>query len=426
MDDLSEEEAHQLLARLRAKPENKSCFDCNARNPTWASAPFGIFICLDCAGNHRKLGTHVTFVRSTIMDTWTPHHLRLMLVGGNAKAREFFSQNGWTLENNRGFEEKYKGRIGQQYKALLQREAAIAESRGEINLDENVGEPESDTVSKVSTTEQQKDDVADGQNQLESTNNNNNNFLETSWDGFSDDQSVTESVSEQNKTIPPAVTTQDTNVETTKGSSKMDSALSVSTPTNMRKLKLKGSSSTNRKGLGAKRLSETSASRNSVVDVSKVGTIKEEPSQEDNIESSVAKEYGVNASLRSTQDEPSTSIGTMKRPADRFTNARSISSAEYYSSVSDSNNAYMDTASSEGSFRFAGARSISSADYFGENEVVSRKSPAKNETTEELINLASQFIKKASVEASEIKTVAGKAMKQVSNYLDEFLSKGYQ
>ncbi len=62
--------------------------------PDWASVNLGLFMCIRCSGIHRSLGTHISFVRSTVIDDWKQEQIDTMCRVGNAKARAYWEARG--------------------------------------------------------------------------------------------------------------------------------------------------------------------------------------------------------------------------------------------------------------------------------------------------------------------------------------------
>nr|POE63505.1 uba domain-containing protein 3 [Quercus suber] len=81
----------QLQDLIRTVPGNDRCADCGAKNPGWASWNLGLFLCMRCAALHRKLGTHISKVKSLSMDSWGNDQVDNMKSVGNVVGNQLFN-----------------------------------------------------------------------------------------------------------------------------------------------------------------------------------------------------------------------------------------------------------------------------------------------------------------------------------------------
>ncbi|KAK0194466.1 hypothetical protein F5146DRAFT_1035992 [Armillaria mellea] len=134
---IASERSQKLVEKLALLPGNDICADCKARNPRWASHNLGIFLCVNCASIHRKIGTHITKVKSLTMDSWTKEQVENMKNMGNVKSNAIFNPNEirhppppslMDAERDSDLEQYIRSKY--EYKRFLDKSALVASKLG--------------------------------------------------------------------------------------------------------------------------------------------------------------------------------------------------------------------------------------------------------------------------------------------------------
>ncbi|VTJ74237.1 Hypothetical predicted protein [Marmota monax] len=129
---------YEVAEKIWFNESNRSCADCKAPDPDWASINLCVVICKKCAGQHRSLGPKDSKVRSLKMDAsiWSNELIELFIIIGNKRANDFWAGN---LQKDEELHmdspvEKRKNFITQKYKEGKFRKTLLASlTKEELN-----------------------------------------------------------------------------------------------------------------------------------------------------------------------------------------------------------------------------------------------------------------------------------------------------
>jgi len=123
--------------------ENKICFDCGGPFPTYVSINNGVFICSNCANNHKKLGYNISYIHQ-INAPWDQYLLSFATRGGNNRFKRLCLQYEVPCQSyNENDDEKlnkYVIRLG-EYNRLVLRSEVLAEEPPEPLYFETAKDP---------------------------------------------------------------------------------------------------------------------------------------------------------------------------------------------------------------------------------------------------------------------------------------------
>ena len=109
----------ELAKNLISLQDNELCFDCNKDSINWVNTLFGIFICSNCAYNHKKCFNKLTnHIKNFDHDEWNKFDIEALIIGGNSIFKSYLREYNISI-NETDIKKKYITKCGIYYFTCL-------------------------------------------------------------------------------------------------------------------------------------------------------------------------------------------------------------------------------------------------------------------------------------------------------------------
>ena len=128
------DEIKNQVQQLNDIESNSKCFDCDSYPAHWVSLKDGIFLCFNCAEEHKKFDISTKSIKSTTLDNWTKEQLNIIKKGGNKKLLEFLNEK--EVPSDIGKAKLYNSKLMNYYRQKLKFESKNEIFNGQLPLKE--------------------------------------------------------------------------------------------------------------------------------------------------------------------------------------------------------------------------------------------------------------------------------------------------